>query len=173
MTSIKLIIKGAQHRLTVLHIHYYSQDSSKIFFLPSHIVYILCFVLFGHVPPLSLNPIVVHMHKRQQQYQLQSLPVGPLRIEPCMVPIAQCLLPTTLCPSLTAHYPLPIAWPGGMRGAIESAALAVRQELACRIHSRSPHPQITSCRSLTPSKSPPAPLRIPPGHPKTIRGLIL
>ena len=43
----------------------------------------------------------------------------PLGVKHCIVPIAQCLLPTTLCPSLTAHYPLPIAWPGGMRGAIE------------------------------------------------------
>ena len=62
----------------------------------------------------------------------------PLRIKHCIVPIAQCLLPTTLCPSLTAHYPLPFAWPGGMRGAIESAALAVWQELACQTQSTSP-----------------------------------
>ena len=36
------------------------------------------------------------------------------------------------------------AWPGGMRGAIESAALAVWQALACQIQSPSTHPQITS-----------------------------
>ena len=118
MTNIKLIIKGAQHRLTVLHIHYYSQDSSKIFFLPSHIVYILCFVLFGHVPSLFES------HRCAHAQAATAIPTAifarcPLRIEPCMVPIAQCLLPTTLCPSLTAHYPLPTAWPGGMRGAIE------------------------------------------------------
>ena len=119
MTSIKLIIKGAQHRLTFLHIHYYSQDSSKIFFLPSHIVYMLGFVLFGHVPSLFES------HRCAHAQAATAIPTAvfarcPLRIEPCMVPIAQCLLPTTLCPSLTAHYPLPIAWPGGMRGAIES-----------------------------------------------------
>ena len=36
-----------------------------------------------------------------------------------------------------ASCPLPMARPGGMRGAIESAALAVWQALACRIHTTS------------------------------------
>ena len=46
VTNIRLIIKGAQHRLTVLHIHYYSQDSSNILLLAfAHRVYtVLCFV---------------------------------------------------------------------------------------------------------------------------------
>ena len=66
-----------------------------------------------------------------------------LRVDHCILPIVHCLLPSARCPSLTARPLLPIAWPGGMCGAIESAALAVRQELACRIHSRSPHPQLT------------------------------
>ena len=46
-----------------------------------------------------------------------------------------------LCPFSIIVCPFPIAHvrPGGMRGAIESAALAVWQELACRIESTSPH----------------------------------
>ena len=60
-------------------------------------------------------------------------------------------------PSIFDHrFSMISAWPGGMRGAIESAALAVWQELACQIHNRSPHPQIQICRSLTPLKSPPS-----------------
>ena len=43
-----------------------------------------------------------------------------------------------------------------MRVALESAALAVWQELACQIHNQSPHHQIQICRSLTPLKSPPS-----------------
>ena len=80
----------------------------------------------------------------------------PSRIDYCILPIAHCLLPSARRPSLTAYNLWPIAWPGGMRGAIESAALAVRQELACQTHSRSPHPQITSCRSQNPLKISPS-----------------
>ena len=51
--------------------------------------------------------------------------------------------------------------PGGMRIAIESAALAAWQALACQIES-------TSLADVSdPLKSPPAPPRIPPGRPKS------
>ena len=49
-----------------------------------------------------------------------------------------------------------MAKPGGMRGAIESATLAVWQKLACQIQTQSPYPQIQICRSLTPLRSPPS-----------------
>ena len=42
----------------------------------------------------------------------------PLRIDHCILPSGHCLLPSARCPSLTAHYLLPIARPGGIRGAI-------------------------------------------------------
>ena len=64
------------------------------------------------------------------------------------------------------HRPFHIKRPGGMREAVESAALALRQELACRIRFQIPNRRSQICRSLTPSKSPPAPPRIPPGRPK-------
>ena len=51
-----------------------------------------------------------------------------------------------------------MARPGGMRGAIESAALVVDKRW--RVKSKA---QV----SQTPSKSPPAALRIPPGRPKS------
>ena len=90
----------------------------------------------------------------------------------CIMPIAQCLLPRALCPSLTAHYPMPIAWPGGMRGAIESAALGLKP----RHGVSNPQPKSISSNSnlqiSDPLISPPAPPRIPPGRPKTIIGLI-
>ena len=70
---------------------------------------------------------------------------------------------------------LPIAHsrPGGMRGAIESAALAVWQELACQIESTSPKLQISNLQiSNPPSNLPPVPPRIPPGRLTTTMGLI-
>ena len=62
--------------------------------------------------------------------------------------------------------PAPSSRPGGMRGAIESATFAVWQELACRIQTTSPHPQITSCRSQTPSYLPQRPRAFRPADPK-------
>ena len=57
--------------------------------------------------------------------------------------------------------------------ALESAALAVWQELAYQIESTSPKSPISNLQisKLTPSKSPPSALRIPPGPPKTIGGM--
>ena len=168
MTSIRFIIKSAQLVLQTFIFTTIRQEPTKIFLLPSHIVYVLCFVLLGHVPSL-FGP-----HRCAQTRAATAIPAAIvarclLRIEHCIVPIAQRLLPTTLCSSLTAHYPLPIAWPGGMRGAIESAALAVRQELACQIQTTSPKLQITSCRSQNPLIiSPSAPAHSagpPPNHP--------
>ena len=78
--------------------------------------------------------------------------------------IAHCTFLISHCPLLIAPCSLLFTWPGGMHEAIESAALAVWQELACQIETTSPKSQITSCRSQTPSKSPPAPPRIPPGR---------
>ena len=162
MTSIEFIIKSAQHRSTNLHLHYYStQEPSNIFFLPSHIVYVMCFLLFGHIPSLSL----FEPHRCAQAKTAAAIPAAivarcPLRIKHCIEPIAQCLLPTTLCPSITAHYPLPIAWPGGMRGAIEYgqplAGSAVWEH-----RSRNAEAEAVSAsakRSMRPS-------RIPPGLP--------
>ena len=64
--------------------------------------------------------------------------------------------PCSLFPPILSHNPMPSSRPGGMRGAIESAALAVWQALACRIHNRSPYRRSQICRSLTPLKSPPS-----------------
>ena len=66
-----------------------------------------------------------------------------------------------------------MARPGGMRGAIESAALAVG--MARRV---GPKAQKSECQSQSadhkpPSYLPPAHLRIPPGRPKTTVRLIL
>ena len=64
------------------------------------------------------------------------------------VPISHFLCHLSHFPFPISHFPFPISYfpcplpmarPGGMRGAIESPALAVWQELACRIQSRSPH----------------------------------
>ena len=70
------------------------------------------------------------------------------------------------------HLPWLLARPGGMRGAIQSAALVV--DKSWRVRSKA---QVRNCRSqlsdLRPSKSPPAPPRIPPGHPTPTVQLIL
>ena len=62
--------------------------------------------------------------------------------------------------------------PGGMRGAIESAALGLKP----RHGMSNPNPesikQISNLQISEPLISPPAPPHIPPGRPKTIRGLI-
>ena len=59
-----------------------------------------------------------------------------------------------------------------MRVALESAALAVWQELACRIETTSPKLQISNLQiSDPPSNLPPAPPRIPPGRPKLTTNL--
>ena len=96
----KLMIKGAQHRLTVLHIHYYSQDSSKIFFLPSHIVYILCFVLFGHVPSLFES------HRCAHAQAATAIPTAIF----ARWPFANRALHGAHSPMSTTHNPLPIAY---------------------------------------------------------------
>ena len=53
------------------------------------------------------------------------------------------------------HFPWLLARPGGMRGAIESAALAVWQELACRIQSTSPKLQISNLQISNPPQNSP------------------
>ena len=93
-----------------------------------------------------------------------------LRIDHCILPIAHCLLPSARCPSLPAHYLLPIAWPGGMRGAIESAALAVWQELACQIESTSPNSPISNLQISNPLKISPSAPAHSAGPPQNDRG---
>ena len=56
---------------------------------------------------------------------------------------------------------------------IESAAHVVDMSWRVESKPRNQNRQSQICRSLPPSNLPPAPLRIPPGHPKTIQGLIL
>ena len=128
------------------------------------ILYSPCSTVHVFLGPYStIHTFIAHRGLLHNQTRPTAIPSAiivrcPLRIDHCILPIALCLLPSARCPSLTAKCLLPMVRPGGMRGAIESAALAVRQELACRIDSRSPHPQITSCRSQNPLKiSPSAP----------------
>jgi hypothetical protein len=65
---------------------------------------------------------------------------------------------------------LPRTWPGGMRGAIESAALAVWQALACQIESTSPNSPISNLQiSNPPQISSQRPRAFRPAAPKDAR----
>ena len=56
--------------------------------------------------------------------------------------------------------------PGGMRGAIESAALGLKPRAGVSDRKQKSITQISNLQISDPLISPPAPLRIPPGHPK-------
>ena len=109
MTSIKFVVKSAQHRSTNLHLHHCStQHPSKIFFLPSHIVYMLCFVLFGHVPSLFES------HRCAHAQAATAIPTAIFARWPFAnraLHGAHSPMSTThnFCLSLTAHYPF--SWP--------------------------------------------------------------
>ena len=60
-------------------------------------------------------------------------------------------------------FPLPLSRPGGMCGAIESAALAVWQDLACRIESKRHIIRSHLADLRPPHILPPAASRIPRG----------
>ena len=63
-------------------------------------------------------------------------------------------------------------WPGGVRGAIESAALAVGMARRVGLKAQKSECQSQSADHKPPSYLPPAHLRIPPGHPKPTIHLI-
>ena len=72
------------------------------------------------------------------------------------------------CSLPIAYCSLPMARPGGMRGAIESAALAAWQALACQIQSTSPKLQISNLQiSNPPQISPQRPRAFRPADQKS------
>ena len=75
-------------------------------------------------------------------------------------------LPCSLFPLPSSLFPFPSSRPSGMRGAIESAAHAVWQALACHIESRSPKLQISNLQiSDPPLISPQRPRAFRPADP--------
>ena len=117
--------------------------------------------------------ILLHKQTRPQQYQLQSLPAAL-----CESTIASCPLPTASYHQPAAHPLLPITYrplPGPAECAERLNPPPLPYGKSWRVK---PTAEVHILRShladlRTPSKSPPAPLRIPPGHPKWRTGLIL
>ena len=81
-------------------------------------------------------------------------PISDFLISDFQLPIVYVYVPFR---SSFAHFPLPMARPGGMRGAIESAALAVG--MARRVK---PKPQKSECQSQSADHNPP---KNPPSAP--------
>ena len=75
-------------------------------------------------------------------------------------------------PSYLFPCSLLMARPGGMRGAVESAALGLKPRAGVSNPQPKSITQISNLQISDPLISPPAPLRIPPGHPKWRGGLI-
>ena len=137
------------------------------------ILYSPCSTVYVFLGPYSTvhtsiaHRIFLHKQTRPQQYQLQSLSAVF-----CESTIASCSLPTVYCHQPAAHRFLlitycPVPGPAECAERLNPPPLPLGKSWRVESTAEVRMCQSQICRSLTPSKSSPAPPHIPPGRPKT------